>query len=375
MKNFFKIAGCMAIALASFTSFNGNASADTTTIMDLDAGEPYEAMIFHAKHLWIGKSRKDFNTNYRIDVVDRNDKVLETLKINHAIEHLYPYGENSVIAVGTAPEPNLRHYTIIKVVGEKFQVKDHAIPANAWGMDWLGTINGKEYFSDFGGNSQDEEGSSNPNIPMQTIFSVDPSGRAVYSKIRLRSPMNGIRIADELYIVRFYNLGDTRRNVYRLNLKTGQFVDMFDQPRQRLTDIIPLDNNLLAVSEAGGDRVNLIDRSTRELKKEIAIEGAPKSMQKIGQCLVVGSELSRQVNLVSVKDLSNPQIVGTLDFSTYGGHFRGLRTVAVDEQTGRVYGRSAYACNPMLQDCSKSWNSIVVGSKADAELLKAQCLN
>lgn len=375
MRTLTRIAGCAALTVASLVSFNATALADTTSLMDLDAGEPYEAMIFHADHLWVGKSRKDFNTNYRIDVVDRSDKVVQTIPLTHSIEYIYPYAADAVIAIGTAPNPNLRHYTIIKVTGGgKFNVRDHSIPVNAWGMHWLGTVNGKEYFSDFGGNPQDEEGNSDPQMASQTIFSVDNGGRAVYSKIRMRSPMNGIRIGDELFIVRFYDLYQPIRNVYRLNLKTGQYDQLFDQPRALLNDLVPLDNNLLAISETEGDRVNLVDRVTKELKVELTVAGSPRSMSKVGQCLVVGSESSRQVNVVSIEDLSKPEIVATLDFSTTGGHFRGLRKIAVDGQTGRVYGRSSYACNPLTMDCSKSWNSIVVGSNADTQAVKSKCL-
>lgn len=364
----FWVFGLMLVLSCDFT-----ARADTSTLMELDATEPYDPLIFHADYLWIGKSRKNLSSNYSIDIVDRSNKVIKTLTLSHSIEHIYPYDSQSVIAIGTAPSPNLRHYSIIRVSSRGFEVKDRVVPVTAWGNDWLGTINGREYFSDFGGNSQDEEASDDPYLAMQTIFGIDSSGRAEYLKVRMRSPLNGVRIGEEMYIVRFYQLGDPRRNVYRLNIRSGQFDEMFESPRPMLSDLVPIENNLLAISETGGNRVVFIDRTTKEVKKEISVDGGPRSMQRYGSCLLVGGQLSREASLISIKNLNDPKIIGRIDFSTTGGHFRGLRTLTIDPSTGRLYGRSAYPCNPGMMDCSKSWNSVVFSSDDDAKLVLRQC--
>ena len=348
--------------------------ADTSTVMELDRGEPFDAMVSQGGFLFVGQSRENFNSHYMLHILDSAQQLVRSISMTHSVEHLYPYGADSVIAIGTAIQPNLRHYTIIKIRGRSFDVQDHSVPVTAWGNDWLGTYGGKEYFADMGGNSNDEETTNNPNLDAQTIFTMDPSGRARYLPIRLAGSMNGMFVGDQLLVNHIYDIRNASRNIHRINIATGQHDELFSAPRARIWDMLALDKNILAVSEAGADRVVFVDRLTKEIKGEVIVEGEPRSMVKLGHCILVGSRQSRAVTLINIKDSLAPAKVGSLDFTTTDGAFRVLDKITADQNSGRVFGRSSYACNPVMETCEKTWNSVVVSSQDDAALVKSQCL-
>ena len=350
------------------------AMADTSTVMELDRGEPFDAMASQGGVLFVGQSRENFNSHYAIHVLDSAQKLVRTIPMTHSVEHIYPYGSDSVIAMGTAIQPNLRHYTIITIRGRAFDVRDHTVPVTAWGNDWLGTYGGKEYFADMGGNTNDDETTSNPNLDAQTIFSVDPYGRARYLPVRLVGSRNGLFVGDQLLVHHLFDIRNGLRNIHRVNITTGQHDELFVAPRARIWDFLTVDGNILAVAEAGGNRVIFVDRITKQIKTELSVEGEPRSLARVGHCLLVGSRESKSVTVISVRDPLSPAITGSIDFSTTGGAFRVLDKITVDQQSGRVYGRSAVPCNPIIETCEKSWNSVVVSSQDDAVLVKAQCL-
>lgn len=356
-----------------FSQVSTTARADTTTLMELDRTEPFDAMTFHGGYLFVGQSRKDLNSFYMVHVFDQNQKLIKSIPMSHAIEHLYAYGPDSVLAIGTSASPHARHNTVISFAGGSFQARDQVVPMTAWANDWLGTFEGKDYFSDMGGNPSDEERQNNPRIPAQTIVSIDRYGRAEYLPFRVRGSLNGIIVGEQILVNHLYDMRVAYRNIQRVNMKTGVSDELFDSPRNRLWDLVTLGPDMIAVSESMGDRVIFVNHVSKIIKNEVLVEGEPRSIAKVGTCILVGARAKRAVQIISVKDPGNPSVTGSLDFSTTGGAFHFLEKITVDPQNGRVYGRSSYPCQIEGACDAKSWNSVAVSSLEDAALVKAQC--
>jgi len=93
------------VALASvllLSQVSTSAMADTTTLMELDKAEPFDAMTFHGGYLFVGQSRKNLNSYYMVRVFDQNQKLIKSIPMSHVIEHMYAYGLDSVLAIGTS---------------------------------------------------------------------------------------------------------------------------------------------------------------------------------------------------------------------------------------------------------------------------------
>jgi len=158
------------------------AAATTSTMVELDRGEPFEALVVNAGHLWVGQSRTNFNGDYRVQVFDAAGKKVGEAKLKHAVSFLYAHGAHEVLAVGTAAEPNLTHFSVLSLSGNKIQSKTTVIPAHAWAHQWVGTLAGTELFIDFSGDSNDPEGDQDFNLAHRTMFAVNDS-RATYLPI------------------------------------------------------------------------------------------------------------------------------------------------------------------------------------------------
>jgi hypothetical protein len=348
------------------------ASAATSTFLDLDRGEPFEAMVVHGNHLWVGQSRTRFNADYRVQVFDANGARVAEAKLPHAVAFLYAHGPNTVLAVGTAHTPNLTHYSILSLANGKVQARTTQIPINAWAYQWLGTFGGVEHFLDFSGNAQDPELGNNFELPAQTIFAMI-GRRATYLPIRLRAPLNGKKVGDIAYVVRAYAMGHPATNLVRVDVAKRQSKDLFATPLDRARDFVALDGGrTLAISVQGNDALRFVNASDAATLTEVTVDGGPASLTTLGQCVLVGAEVKKEVVAVRRDAAGKATVAMRIDFSGTGERFRGLRKIVVNPSTGTVYGRSAYPCNPMAEDCTVLWNSIAAtDAKTSAKLLDA----
>lgn len=359
-------------AMLALVASGTAAVATTTTLVDLDRGEPFEAMAVQGNHVWVGQSRTNFNADYRVQVFDTaGAKVAETT-LKHAVSYLYVHDPDTVLAVGTAHTPNLTHYSILKLAQGQLSVKTVEVPENAWAFQWIGTYGGVEHFIDFSGNSDDPEADANFALSHQTIFTV-AGGRASYLPMRIPAPMLGKKVGNLAYLVRAYAIGQPATNVVVVDPAKRASKDLFARPLNRVRDFVAQDaGKTLALSVQGDGVLRYVDAATGATKTEVAVQGA-NSLAELGQCVLVGAETKKEVVAVRRNAEGKAEVALRVDFSGTGEKVRGLRKIAVNATTGAVYGRSAYPCNPLAEKCDVLWNSVAVTDAATSARLLDAC--
>ncbi len=365
----------LLLALAA-GSFSAPLLADpiAKSIASLDKSEPFEGMTFHDGLLWVGRSRLDFNSNYRLDMYDRNDQLAGSVTFPHAANFVHPYGTHSVIVIGTGYSPNLTNYTIVEHTGATFAVHTHQIPMDAWANRWVGTLGGREYFTDPGGNVNDPASDQDPNLPAQTIFTMGSSGRPQYLTTRLRMPIGGTKVGSVLYLLHGESMADPRTNLVRLDPQTGAMTSAFDTFRNDLTALVQLPGTtVLALAEAGANQVLFYDTATQALRGTATVEGRLRSLTAFGHCVLAGSDETRSVTALDFADVTSPRVVATLTVDLTTDEFHSLNKVEVDATNGRVYARSNFPCNPMMQICNAEWNRVISFTGVDADKIAVAC--
>ena len=339
----------------------------------MDAAEPYDAMVFHAGYLWVGQSRKGFSPNYRVTIFNRDDHRVYEAQLKHTAATIQPYGPDAVIVTGTAAEPNLTAWSIVRASPTGFQVEHHWIPMEAWANGWLGSMPGKEFFLDMGGNYDDPDGSNDPQLPAQTIFTTSRSGVPTYLKVRMRAPISGFKHGNQFIILRKDNISLSDARIVILDPSTGAVHEPFGQKFDRPGEAVVLpDGERLVVAESNRGLVHFVNLKTGE-KSQFETGGSPKGLAVSGNCLMVGMEAEKKGLVLKAPVDGQVEVVGSFDFNSFGVAFRGLRRIASDSATGRVYGLSVYACNPNVQDCSKTWNAVVATPRASRAGFLEKC--
>lgn len=358
-------------------SFTLSAFASTSTLTELDRGEPYDAIAFQSGYLFVGHSRKDFNSNFHVQIFDRKDQLVKDIPLLHSAAHIRRYNANSIIVVGTAFSPNLTHYTIISVTGvNQFTTRVVQVPADAWAQDWLGTVGGREYFADMGGNPNDEATTTDPTIASQTIFSTNSSGTPRYMSTRLRGPTFGTTYGTDLIIARFNDMSSPNNFLARVNTSTGAVTPAIKGTFASIHDTkIKAGTSLIAVSEREGGQVSIGDLKTGEVIGQAAIQGRSGSTEWLGKCLIASAIENKSVLVFDVTNPQQPQLLKTIDFSATGTVFKGMRGMTIDTETGRVYGRSSYPCNPLMGPCPATENSVAVLDQATSAEILGLCKN
>ncbi len=355
------IRNCKALVAAMVTSsllLSGALTAAPQTVAVLDKGEPFEAMVFHGEWLFVGKSRREFNSEYSVEIYDRAHQMLQSVRLPHAVTFMYPYDTNAVIAVGTAFQPNLTHWSIIRRSGAGFSVSTRQIPMNAWAHRWLGTAGGREFFSDPGGNQNDPARDRDFNLASQTIFSMSAGGSPRYLPVRVRLPLSGIRVNGGFFMVSGQSIGQPRSFLYWVADGSSAPQAVFPDPRNTLRDIVQIPGlSKAAVVEAGTGTIHFVNTNTRSLEGEISVGGSTTMLTAGGQCLAVGDPDNRRVHVVSLK--GEPQVVWSWDIDMGEGDFKHLAKLAVDASAGKLYARSNFPCNPMMEQCVKDWNRVI----------------
>ncbi len=362
-------AGVWSVALAS----EEGAPSDPVLLAAMDAAEPYAAMVFHGGYLWVGQSRKDHRANYRVTIFNREDHRIHEVMLKHSASTMQAYGPDAVIVTGTAGEPNLTAWSIVRASASGFTVEHHWIPAEAWASGWLGSITGKEFFLDLGGNYDDPDGSNDPQLAAQTIFTASSSGKPSYLKTRLRGPISGFKHGNKFVILRKNDVRASGGKIVILDPATGLLQELFERNLDGPGEPVVLqDGERLAVAESNRGIVHFVNLRTGE-KSEFATGGAPKSLAVSGNCLIVGMEAEKKGLVLRVSQNGPVETLDSFHFDSLGEAFLGLRRIAADPVTGRIYGESAYPCNAAVQDCSKTWNAVVASPRASRGTFLEQC--
>lgn len=111
----------------------------------------------------------------------------------------------------------------------------------------------------------------------------------------------------------------------------------------------------MAVAES---KLRLIDVKTGETRREFSTHGYARSFAMFGHCAVVGSE---ETNVVEAFDLGgqSEQAVFAAKVDLSMQDFSGLKTIAIDKDSGTIFARASYACNPLIEACDHDNNRIV----------------
>lgn len=342
---------------------------ETTVLSQLDKFEPFEAHLFHGGQLFVGRSRKGLAGYYRLEIYSAEGVQLSDLPLQHSPRYLYPYGPEAVLAVGVSAEPNISQYTIVHFRRGNFTTSTNPVPETAWADRFLGKP-GQLIFSDPGGNQQDDAIVDNPNLPAQTLFRMQ-GANATFLSTRLPAPRAGTVIGNTLYLLHDKDIFGQQSNFSSVNLTTQKTERFFPSWRQRLVSLLPLDNGKIALSEQGADQVLFLDPTSKQTTVLKVEAGTPRGLATLGSCLVVASESSRQISFYDLKSSDN-HLVAQWDLTGAGGKLYGIRSLAVDPQSGRVYVRSAYACSPNDPTCPSDRNNVLLVQERSGATFK-QC--
>lgn len=374
------VAGCLVAgisAMMSTPSVAGRPDVQPAPVYlaEMDPSEPYAAMVHHAGYLWVGQSRKDFDINYRVTIFNQDDQRIHEVALKHSVATMNAYGPDSIVVTGVAANPNLTAWSVIRVNGGNFAVEHHWIPAEAWASGWLGVLGGRNYFLDIGGNQDDPDGSMDPNLPAQTVFTAAPGGgRPSYLKHRLRGPLNGFLLGSRFVIQRKNDISQPSSIIVSFDPATGATKPLFERGLAYAGEPVSMgDGTRIAVAEAGG-LVHFADVATGEIAT-FETGGTPRAVAVAGKCLVVGLEREKKGMVLRAVPGSAVEVVDTFDFNGVGDRMRALRRVAVDIRSGRIYGQSVYACNPYTMDCGKSWNAVVATARGTGAAVREKCLD
>lgn len=366
------LASTIAISFLA-TGFSQLAFSEVATVAAVDRSEPFEANVFHSGLLWVGKSRKDFNSDYSVEIYSDN-----TLKgkvtFPHSATFLYPYGANSVVVVGTGYSPNLTHYTIIEKNGANFSVRTKQVPMQAWARQWIGNYNGKEFFTDPGGNQNDPARDDDFNLASQTFFSMSASSSPKYLTTRLRLPTYGIKLGSLFYVLNAESIGSPQSNLNRVNPATNAITKVFPSFRNALATISTIPGtNLITLVESGANQFLIVDAATGTIISTTPIDEDSKSHAIMGKCAVIGARTAKTVKFIDISNTAAPKEIMTLPIDLPSGEFKTLNKIDVDPVSYKVFARSNMPCNPMVETCNEEWNRVVVFSGETATKIAANC--
>lgn len=349
-------------------------AADTKTVTLLDKGEPYGAMVFHADHLWVGHSRKNFNADYKVQIFDRKDQLVSEIPLPHAPQVMYPYDDSSILIVGIGHTPNLTMYTLISHRGGSFPNRTRIIPMEAWANQWLGTFGGREYFTDPGGNPNDEAVTTDLTLASQTLFRMD-GDTPKYLPTRMRLPVGGVVVDKSLFVIQKDAMTGPKSNLVQVDPATGKSSNLFAIPRQDLHVITKVPGtSLLAILERAANQVLIYDSVGKTLVSEVAVDRGPKPLKAMKNCLFVGSFEERSIQMLKRAPQGNFEVAAKLNNTMPTSEFKKLSEIAVDEKTGRVYARSNFPCNPISDSCVDDSNR-VISWDALSQTIKESCRN
>lgn len=351
----------LLIVLVAWLPALASAAVDFKVLTDLDRFEPFDAHAFHDGKLWVGKSRSGLGADYRLEVFDSAGKKLGETKLQHSLRFLYPYGKSSVLTVGVSAATQLTHFTIATFNGSQFQIQSAQIPLGAYANEWAG-VPGNLFFTDPGG----QDDGSPIGVPLKTLFSFR-SGSFRYLAPRIRGARSPKLVGNSLYVVEHPSIESGGRTLFRVNLGNESNTAVASG-----TDIINVallaDGKTLALSDRGASEIVLVDAEQgKEIRRLKVAAGAPRGVAEEGKCLVVASEQTKKISFL---DKTSGALVAEWDASVVGNKLFGLRNIAADAATGRVYVRSAYAANP-LDPGPEERNSVVLFEETDGATFKA----
>lgn len=314
-------------------------------VTDLDFVEPNEAHLFHDSHLWVGKSKTTEDGHPRMEVYSSEGSLVSTIKLSHSPQAVSPLSDTEVVVFGKTQWPWKSHYTVITRTGHDFVTRTTTLPEEFQADGFVGDIN-RMFFTEVGD---------------AKIFR--PKGdQFEYLAPVISFPGKMLLLGDSLFVIegRELSLGD--ENLVKIDLKTETADRTFkDHLRQGLTNIISLpQRGRIAAAETLADQVLLIDVASNKLVETLAVNGEPRGLATLGNCLVVSSAETRRVRFFDL-GTAEAKLIDEWNLSVVGNKLRKARSLAVDPDSGRVYVRSTYICPSSL--CVETMSSVVMAEQ------------
>ncbi len=340
------------------SSLCASAAPEVRVVTDLERTQPYAPLLFHAHYLWVASSTTGTEkTVYDVSLYNSEGHgPMAQVRIPHSAEHLYAFGSQAAVVVGKSSWPWKTHYTILSLTGRGLSAETTTFPEEIQ-TEQFGGQPGAMFFNEVGSRS---------------VFRWDGKGSQPL-KAEISGPGQMLLTGGFLYVLERngFALGD--ENITRIKLSDESSERVFtDGLRNGLTNMLVLnDSSYLAASESLANQVLLIDRKSNKLAGAIAIPGGtPRPLDQFGHCLVVGSDISKKVTFVDMKQ-TPAKVVAEWDLAVAGPKFENLYSLAVDPDSGRVFGRSKDVCG----SCTLSRNSIVVAQESTGEVRRACGIN
>jgi WD40 repeat protein len=350
--------------------FLGQSAFSTDTITLLDRGEPYASMISQNGVFWIGQSRRQFNSDYRIEVYTSEGKLVDRVALTHSIMSLKEGGNGTVVMTGINPSVNLTEYTLAKLENGKIQKRTTQVTVDGFINFWIGTLNGRHFFADMGGNPHDT--SQDLTLPAQTIFYTSNSAPR-YMSTRVRMPVAGTIHNNKILLISGEAIGSPRTSIVEvdprteakrvlLSTKDGQFSSL---------KVLPGTHTLVTIARAQ-NKVLLVDSNSGEVKREIPTQGYTRSVVVSGHCLLAGNDTNNTIEVFDLNSNENKSVLKEA-ITLSEDEFSGIKQIAVDDTTGVVFAQAALACNPMVQVCDKDNNRVVSLGNDFAKSIQKLC--
>lgn len=351
----------LAALLGSAQEGQAASAVQWKVVTELDRFEPFDALVFHDGRLWVGRSRKNLSAEYKLEIFDSAGTLLETKTLTHSLRFLYPHGAHGVFTLGVSYQDQLTHYTTVTRQGAGFQVRSKTIPVEAFANEFAGKP-GALYFTDPGGLDDGSMGK-----PLRTLFTFQGS-RPRYLQARIPGPHYPTLAGNSLYVVENPTIASGGRYLVRVDLKTETPTRVLEG--SNIANVLSLeDGKLLALADRGAAEVIVLNTVTGAVVKRLPVAaGTPRGLAVLGNCLVVGSEESKKLTFL---DLRTDKVQGEWDLSVVGNKLYGLRSVAADSATGRVYVRSSYPDFVGNASPDPDRNSVVLAEEADGTTFKA----
>lgn len=298
------------------------------TVAPLGRCEPWRGQVFHAGRLWEGHEG-DRRLGHRLDVHDAaGDGPVASAVLPHTLEHLHPFGDDAILAVGKHHDDRrgwLTFHTIAAIRGGRLRVTTRPLPSRLQ-VEQFGGGPGRMWFN--------EPGS-------RRVFRWT-GWRALPLDADVRLPGTILPFDRDVFVLERNCIFGGRENVVRIDVATARIERTFPAPRAGLTSLIDLPGlPWIAVVECRAERVLLIGRESNALAAEIAVPGRPVVAAMLGRCLVVYAADARRLHFLDLHAAGFPR-VAEWDLATLGDDFTNVTALDVDPERGTVFLRSPF---------------------------------
>lgn len=356
--------------LLSLAFFAHTAAAQDTVTL-LDRGEPYDVMVADGGTLWVGQSRLNFSSDYRLEAYDMNGRLIDRVRLSHSLWELEAAGNDSVMITGMNPTARLTEYTRAKLVNGHIQTVTTRVALGGFITFWVGDIGNRHYFVDQGGNPNDDGPLGEP---AQTLFTTTGSN-ASYLSTRLRMPTDGKVIDGKMYLMSSEGIGSTNAKIAEVDPRTQAVRVIYQSRTAGMTNLLPVANGRYLLSSGRAEnKLILTDRIAGGLVREFPTKGFTRAVAAFGHCVLAGNDETNSIEAFDLSTMADEPVYRAA-VKLEPEEWSGLKKIAVDQTTGTLFARAAQACNPLVEVCDKDYNRVVKFAPEVAAALRAACSN